>query len=133
MLNKATIIGRLGRDPETRRTGSGKAVCNFTVATDESYTTKGGEKKQVTEWHRIVAWAAVGEACQANLRKGSLVYVEGQIQTRQWDDRSGAKKTTTEINARAVRFLDGKAEAKPKPADSEWPDDSQVRDEDVPF
>jgi single-strand DNA-binding protein len=111
MINKVILVGRLGRDPETRYTSSGQAVCNFTMATDESFKTRSGERQQRTEWHRIVMWGKLAEIAQQYLKKGQLVYVEGRLQTRQWDDkRDGSKKTTTEIVANSMKMLGGRGE-----------------------
>ena len=105
-INKAILIGRLGSDPEVRYTPSGVAVANFSVATSEEWKDKdSGEKKERTEWHRIVAWRRLGEICGEYLSKGKQVYIEGRIQTRSWDDRDGNKKYTTEIVASDVQFL----------------------------
>jgi single-strand DNA-binding protein len=111
MINKAILVGRLGRDPETRYTSTGQAVCNFTMATDESFKSRSGERQQRTEWHRIVMWGKLAEIAQQYLKKGQLVYIEGRLQTRQWDDkRDGSKKTTTEIVANSMKMLGGRAE-----------------------
>ena len=104
-VNKAILIGNLGRDPELRYTQSGQAVVNFSIATSENWTDKNGEKQERTEWHRIVVWGKTGENCAQYLSKGRTVYVEGRIQTREWEDREGQKRTTTEINAQTVTFL----------------------------
>jgi single-strand DNA-binding protein len=109
-VNKAILVGRLGRDPETRYTSGGQAVCNFTLATDETYKDRNGERQKRTEWHRIVVWAKQAEIAQQYLHKGSLVFVEGRIQTRQWDDREGQKRTTVEIVATNFRMLGGRGE-----------------------
>ena len=106
-VNKAILIGNLGRDPELRYTQSGQAVASFTLATSESWTDKSGERKERTEWHRISAWGKVGELCAQYLSKGRTVYVEGRIQTRDWEDKEGNKRQTTEINAQTVQFLGG--------------------------
>ncbi|MCK4839025.1 MAG: single-stranded DNA-binding protein, partial [Desulfobulbaceae bacterium] len=98
MINKAILIGNLGADPEVRYTQSGAAIANFNLATTESWT-KDGKKEEKTEWHRIVAFARLGEICGEYLAKGSRVYIEGRIQTRQWDDKDGNKRYTTEIVA----------------------------------
>jgi single-strand DNA-binding protein len=112
MVNRVILVGRLGRDPETRYTSSGQAVCNFTMATDESFKNRSGEKQQRTEWHRIVLWAKLAEIAQQYLKKGSLVYIEGRLQTRQWDDkRDGSKKTTTEIVGTSMKMLGGRGES----------------------
>src|SRR5215471_13330967 len=86
-VNKVILVGRLGRDPETRFTGSGQQVCNFTLATDETFKDRSGERQKRTEWHRIVLWGKLAEIAQQYLKRGALVYIEGRIQTRQWDDR----------------------------------------------
>lgn len=102
-VNKVILIGNLGRDPEVRYTQGGAAVANFTLATNEVWTDKGGERQERTEWHRIVVWGKQAEIVREHLAKGKQVFVEGSLQTRQWDDREGNKRTTTEI--RAVRVL----------------------------
>ena len=110
-VNKAILIGNLGRDPELRHTQSGQAVVNFSIATSENWTDKSGEKQERTEWHRIVAWGKTGELCAQYLSKGRTVYVEGRIQTREWEDREGQKRTTTEINAQTVTFIGGRGDS----------------------
>ena len=108
-INKAILIGRLGSDPEVRYTPSGVAVANFSIATSEEWKDKDtGEKKERTEWHRIVAWRKLGEICGEYLSKGRQVYIEGRIQTRDWEDRDGNKRYTTEIVATDVQFLGGR-------------------------
>ncbi|MCP4597030.1 MAG: single-stranded DNA-binding protein [Neptuniibacter sp.] len=108
-INKAVLIGRLGGDPEVRYMQDGTAVTNFNIATSEEWKDKeSGEKKEKTEWHRIVAWRRLGEVCGEYLKKGSLVYIEGKIQTRQWEDSDGNKRYTTEINANQMQMLGGK-------------------------
>jgi single-strand DNA-binding protein len=106
-VNKVILIGNLGRDPELRYTQGGQAVVNFTLATSENWTDKSGEKVERTEWHRIVVWGRVGELCAQYLSKGRTVYVEGRLQTREWEDKEGNKRSTTEINAQTVQFLGG--------------------------
>ena len=111
MVNKAVLVGRLGRDPETRYTSGGQAVANFTLATDESYKDRAGERQKRTEWHRIVVWGKLAEISQQYLKKGMLVYIEGRIQTRQWEDkRDGQKRQTTEIVANTMKMLTGRGE-----------------------
>lgn len=107
-LNKVMLIGRLGRDPEVRYSQNGQMVVNFNLATDESYTSREGEKIQKTEWHRIVAFARTAELIANYLKKGSLVYLEGSLQTRKWQDQQGFERFTTEIRANGLRFLDSK-------------------------
>lgn len=110
MINKAIIVGRLGRDPEIRYTSSGTPVANFSVATDEKWTGQDGTRQTKTEWHNIVAWSKLAEICEQYLRKGKLVYIEGRIQTREWDDRDGNKRRTTEIVASNMQMLGSKGE-----------------------
>jgi single-strand DNA-binding protein len=99
-LNKATLIGNLGKDPEVRAIASGVKVANFSIATTESYNDKNtGQKVEKTEWHNIVMWRGLAEVAEKYLRKGSQVYVEGRLQTRSWDDQNGQKRYTTEIVA----------------------------------
>jgi single-strand DNA-binding protein len=93
-----------------RYTGSGTPVCNFTLATDEGFKDKSGEWQKRTEWHRIVAWARLAEQCSQLLNKGKLIYVEGRLQTREWDDREGNKRRTTEIVIQRMRLLTPKGE-----------------------
>jgi single-strand DNA-binding protein len=109
-VNKVILVGRLGRDPETRYTGGGQAVANFSVATDESYKDKNGERQKRTEWHKIVVWGKQAEIAQQYLKKGSLIFVEGRIQSREWQDKEGQKRTSFEIVANNFRMLGGRAE-----------------------
>lgn len=104
-VNKAILVGNLGRDPELRTTPNGQSVVNFTLATSETWTDKSGERVERTEWHRIVAWGRTAEMCNQYLSKGRTVYVEGRIQTREWEDKDGNKRYTTEINANTVNFI----------------------------
>ncbi len=108
MLNKVMIIGRLGRDPELRYTQSGSPVATLNVATDESYTDRDGNKVDRTEWHRVSVFQRQAENCANFLAKGSLIYVEGSLQTRKWQDQQGQDRYTTEIKAQRVQFLDRK-------------------------
>jgi len=110
-VNKVILVGRLGRDPETRYTGSGQAVANFSVATDESYKDRNGERQKRTEWHKIVVWGKQAEIAQQYLKKGSLIFIEGRIQSREWQDKEGQKRTSFEIVATNFRMLGGRAES----------------------
>ncbi|MEC7275578.1 MAG: single-stranded DNA-binding protein [Bdellovibrionota bacterium] len=110
-INKVMLIGRLGQDPELKYTPSGSAVCNFSLATSESWTDKSGQKQEKTEWHRVVVWGKLAELCNQYLAKGRQAFVEGSLQTRQWEDKQGQKRYTTEINARNIQFLGGNATA----------------------
>src|SRR5499427_6141593 len=109
-VNKVILVGRLGRDPETRYTGGGQAVANFSVATDETYRDKNGERQKRTEWHKIVVWGKQAEIAQQYLKKGSLIFIEGRIQSREWQDKEGQKRTSFEIVANNFRMLGGRAE-----------------------
>src|SRR5947209_10296043 len=110
-VNRVILVGRLGRDPETRYTGSGQAVANFSVATDESYKDRNGERQKRTEWHKIVVWGKQAEIAQQYLKKGSLIFIEGRIQSREWQDKEGQKRTSFEIVANNFRMLGGRAES----------------------
>ncbi|MDR2893036.1 MAG: single-stranded DNA-binding protein [Deltaproteobacteria bacterium] len=108
MLNKVMLIGRLGRDPELRYAANGTPICNFSIATDESYTDRDGQKVERTEWHNIVTFQRVAENCKTYLGKGSLVFVEGSLQTEKWQDKEGQDRYTTKIKAQRVQFLNKK-------------------------
>ena len=110
-VNKVILVGRLGQNPEVRYTPSGAAVANFSIATNESWLDKSGQKQERTEWHRIVVWGKLAELCSQYLTKGRQAYVEGRLQTREWQDKDGAKKYTTEVQAQTVQFLGGGAGA----------------------
>ncbi|MCK4388832.1 MAG: single-stranded DNA-binding protein [Desulfobacterales bacterium] len=112
-VNKVILIGNLGRDPEVRYTPSGTAVANFSVATTDTWTNKEGEKESRTEWHRIVAWGRLGEVCGEYLSKGKQVYIEGSIQTREWEDQQGNKRQTTEIRAWRMQMLGSRDRVEP--------------------
>lgn len=107
-VNKVILIGNLGADPEVRYTASGTPVANFNIATSENWTDKQGQRQERTEWHRIVVWSKLAELCAEYLAKGRKVYVEGRLQTRQWDDRDGNKRYTTEVVAQNITFLDSR-------------------------
>jgi single-strand DNA-binding protein len=121
-LNKVMLIGRLGKDPELKYTPSGAAVATFNMATDESYKDKEGKMVEHTDWHRIVTWRKLAEICGQYLKKGSLVYIEGKLKTRSYDDKDGAKKYVTEIVADSMSMLGGKMEGRtesvPSPSDA---------------
>ncbi|MBG56286.1 MAG: single-stranded DNA-binding protein [Deltaproteobacteria bacterium] len=107
-LNKVTLIGRLGQDPEIRYTQSGSAVANATIATNDFWTDKQGEKQERTEWHSLVLWGKLADLAQSYLKKGSQVYVEGRLQTRDWEDQQGQKHYKTEVVVTTMQFLDSK-------------------------
>ena len=105
-VNKVILVGNLGKDPETKYMPSGDCVCNFSIATTESWKDKGsGEKIEKTEWHNIVMYRRLAEVAGEYLRKGSQVYIEGKLKTRKWQDKSGADRWTTEIEAREMQML----------------------------
>ena len=153
-VNKVILVGRLGRDPETRYTAGGQAVCNFSLATDESFKSKSGERQKRTEWHRIVAWGKKAEFAQQYLKKGQEIYVEGSIRTNEWTDKENQKRTSFEIVATDFRFIGSKQDsggsgyrsnaaaagsadfdaegAVPAPTDHEQAG-PEVTDEDIPF
>ncbi len=110
-VNKVILIGRLGQNPEVRYTPSGAAVANFSVATNESWTDKSGQKQERAEWHKVVVWGKLAELCSQYLTKGRQVYLEGRLQTRQWQDKDGQTKYTTEVQAQTVQFLGANAGA----------------------
>jgi single-strand DNA-binding protein len=144
MINKVILVGRLGKDPEIRSTPGGTSVARFSVATDEKFTDRAGEKQERTEWHNIVAWGKLAEICGQYLKKGKLVYIEGSIRTDSWDDKeSGQKKYRTEVVANTMKMLDRRDDTggggsygqsrggggKSAPAGGDMMDD----DEEVPF
>jgi len=141
-VNKVIVVGRLGRDPEVRYTPDGTAVANFSVATSDEWKDKAsGEKKERTEWHRIVAWRRLGEICGEYLAKGRMVYVEGKLQTRSWE-QDGVTRYTTEIVASDVQFLGGREDsagsgrsAGRQTMDQGYPEPpmSNAQDDDIPF
>jgi single-strand DNA-binding protein len=148
-VNKVILVGRLGRDPESRFTASGQAVCNFSLATDRSYKDRNGQTQKQTEWHKIVVWGKLAEICQKYLKKGSQIFVEGRIQSRQWEDQQGQKRTAFEVVANEMRMLGSRADAgaaapahaaesaAADEAHAPVPDDAgaapEVSDEDIPF
>lgn len=110
-VNKVILVGRLGKDPEIRSTPSGTSVAKFSIATDDRYTDKNGEKQERTEWHNITAWGKLAEICGQYLKKGKLVYIEGKIRTDSWDDKeTGQKRYRTEIVADTMQMLDRKGD-----------------------
>ena len=116
-MNKVMLIGRLGKDPEVRYTNNGSPIGNLSIATDESYTDRDGNKVDRTEWHTVVVFQRQAENCQTYLKKGSLVFVEGSLQTRKWQDKQGNDRYTTEVKASRVQFLDRHGEADSRPVD----------------
>ncbi|MBU2760126.1 single-stranded DNA-binding protein, partial [Acidithiobacillus sulfurivorans] len=107
-VNKAIVLGYLGKDPEVRYQPDGNAVANFSIATSESFKDREGNKKERTEWHRITLWGRLAEIAGQYLRKGSMAYVEGKIQTRKWQDKNGEERYTTEIVGNRLQLIGGK-------------------------
>ena len=138
MINKAILIGNLGRDPEVRYTQNGMAVANFSIATSEKWKDKNtGEMQERTEWHRIVAFGKLGEICGEYLSKGRQVYIEGRLQTRSWE-QDGVTRYTTEIVASDMKMLGPKGAAdsyRPAshPKDAPEPSYPEPQDDDIPF
>jgi single-strand DNA-binding protein len=140
-VNKVIIIGNLGADPELRYTTNNQAVATMRVATTEKWTDKAsGEKKESTEWHRIVVWGRQGENVNQYLKKGRSVYVEGRIQTREWQDKDNNKRWTTEIIAERVQFLGGRdggggggGYGEPPPPSEPPPHSDEFSDDEIPF
>jgi len=142
-INKVILVGRLGRDPELKYTASGTPFCRFSMATDDSWTDKGsGERTERTEWHNIVVWDKLAEICNNYLTKGKMVYIEGSLQTREWDDQEGNKRKTTEIRARDMMMLGGPGEgggggsrrpSGPSPGSESTGGGSPITDDDIPF
>jgi single-strand DNA-binding protein len=110
-VNRVILVGNLGRDPELRYIPSGQAVANFTLATNDRWRDKEGNNQERTEWHRIVVWGKTAENCAQYLQKGRSVYIEGRLQTRDWEDKEGTKRQTTETIAQNVQFLGGRGGA----------------------
>lgn len=133
MVNKATLIGRLGKDPEVRYTQGGATITSFSLATDEQWKDKNGEKQQKTEWHNIVTFGKLAEICGQYLTKGQQVYIEGRITTRSWEGKDGVKRYTTEIAATDMKML-SKGEAAPQREAYAAQDNRPLPDDsDVPF
>ena len=133
MLNRVMIIGRLGADPEIRYTQAGQATCSLRIATDESYTDRDGKRVERTEWHRVSVFGKAAENCNQYLSKGSLVYVEGKLTTRKWQDQNGQERYTTEIRADRVQFLDRKENGPQKPAQRRERGSEQNNMDTIPF
>jgi single-strand DNA-binding protein len=137
-VNKAILIGNLGKDPEVRFTSTGRAVAHFPIATSEVWTDAEGNRQERTEWHNIIVWGKQGETCGQYLAKGRQVFVEGSIRTRSYDDKGGNKRYVTEIVAQRIRFLGGGGGTRVAPEDSGVGDDTQggglpPLDDDIPF
>jgi single-strand DNA-binding protein len=139
-VNKVILVGNLGADPTLRYTASGTPVAQFNIATTERFNNRAGEREERTEWHRVVAWAKLAEICNQYLKKGKQVYIEGRLQTRQWEDQSGNKRYTTEVVANNMVMLGRAGEAADFPS-QDFPQEqapqgagsSSTDDDDLPF
>jgi single-strand DNA-binding protein len=138
-VNKVILVGFLGRDPEVRYTKSSQAVASFSIATTEKWTGKDGNKEEKTEWHKITAWGKLGEICGEYLTKGKQVYIEGRLETKEWEDKEGIKRQTTEIVANNMTMLGqsggshepSNSSSLPPKSPSSGSDDFE--DDDIPF
>ena len=129
MVNKVILVGNLGADPDMSYTQSGTAKAAMRVATTEKWTDKEGKKQEKTEWHRVIAWGRLGEICGEYLAKGRQAYFEGKLQTREWEDKEGNKKWTTEVVAFSMQMLGGKASS----GGGGQPGNEPEPDDDIPF
>ena len=140
-VNKVILVGNLGRDAEVRYTSGGTAVATLSLATTDIWTDKGGQRQEKTEWHRVVLWGKTAETLQEYLLKGRQIYVEGRLQTRQWDDRDGNKRYTTETRADRVVLLGGRGAGgggTPSRVDDRGPQEGPAEpdvltEDDIPF
>jgi len=137
-VNKVILVGNLGRDPEVRATPSGQSVCNFSLATTERYTDRGGQQRDQTEWHNVVAWGKTADICGQYLKKGRQVYIEGRLTTRQYEAKDGTgKRYRTEIVAQRVQFLGGRAAGATDDGPSDFASAPEnpppMDDDDIPF
>ena len=129
-VNKAILIGRLGKDPEMKYTSSGKAVCNFSLATTERFKGQDGQQKESTTWHNIVVWGKPAEIIKEYMSKGREIYLEGRISNRSYDDKDGNKKYTSEVVVQNFQFIGSKGETSNQP---EAPPSQGAPDSDLPF
>ncbi|MFV0365340.1 MAG: single-stranded DNA-binding protein [Mangrovibacterium sp.] len=142
-INKVILIGNVGQDPEVKYLEQDVAVANFSLATTERYTSREGQRMENTEWHRIVVWRGLAKVVEQYVKKGSKLYIEGRLRTREWTDKDGNKRYTTEIYADNLEMLDGRSastyqdqaapSANPAGAPSPQPDLSRDADDDLPF
>jgi single-strand DNA-binding protein len=140
MINKVTLIGRVGGDPDVKRLENGTVVARFSLATSDSYKDKNGEFQETTEWHNVVAWRDLAERVEKYLKKGVLVYVEGKVTYRKYNDKEGVEKTVTDIVANAIRTLEKReggtaAQSEPAPFSASQPASTDIIGDggDLPF
>lgn len=119
MINKVILVGRVGKDPEFRNLDNDRSIARFTLATNETYKNKSGEKVTNTEWHNLVVWRAQAEYANKYIKKGALIYVEGKIRSRTWDDKDGIKRYTTEIEVENIQILGSKVGEPSQPIEAE--------------
>ena len=138
-VNRVTLLGNLGADPDVKKTASGQTITLFNLATSNAWTNKEGQRQEHTEWHRIVVWGKLAETCAEYLSKGRKVYVEGRLQTRSWEDDNNQKRYTTEIVASQVLFLNTPEKKNYETAGQSYPkepnfsESSKGNNEDIPF
>lgn len=140
-INKVILVGRLGYDPEIRIMPAGSAMATLSVATSESYIDRNGQKQERTEWHRVIFWEKRAEVCRDYLKKGSLVYIEGKITTRKWQDQQGIDRYSTEIQGQQLQMLGSKqdnqtqapAQYTQQPQQQSQPQNTDNFDDDIPF
>ena len=134
MINKHILIGRVGQEPEVRHLDNGMAVANFSVATNKKFKDKNGEKKEITDWHNVVFWGATAEVVEKYVKKGSLLYIEGEVRTRSWDDKDGKTHYTKETIGNVMQMLGGRSDRQetPPPTENDMPENSSEED-DLPF
>ncbi len=123
MINKVILVGRLGKDPEIRAFEGNRKVANFTLATNERYTDKSGNKQEITDWHNLAIWGAQAEIAEKFLKKGMLIYIEGRLKSRSWEDKDGVKKYTTEVVVDSFKMLEGQKVVDISPTGPEIADD----------
>ncbi|MBI94759.1 MAG: single-stranded DNA-binding protein [Flammeovirgaceae bacterium] len=134
-VNKAILLGNLGKDPEVRRLDDGRAVANFSIATSETYKNKAGERVTNTEWHNVVLWSPLAEIAESYLKKGSQVYIEGKISNRSYEDKDGIKKYVSEVVGRDITLLGRAPDSSGVQAEENKPQESTetVQEDDLPF
>lgn len=125
-INKVILLGRLGKSPDIKYTPAGNTVCNFSLATSKNIKDKQGNKKEKTEWHRIVCWQKLAEFCGQYLTKGQQIYIEGELQTRSWENKDGQKQYTTEINATSIQFIGSKPKNNSSGFDHDSPENEAI-------
>lgn len=136
-INKIMLLGRLGQNPDLKHTQSGKDVCNFSVATSEIWKDQSGMKQERTTWHRVIVWGKMASICHQYLAKGSQVFIEGSYQSKEWQDKQGAKRISYEVNATNIQFLGSKPKSEPAVVDDSQESgliaSGEFTEEDIPF